>query len=137
MPVPPKFGNLYQDRINNTTVQIMKMRRVAPKTKEEKAVLLAKDCFSVLPAKNWYLIPKSAPLKYDEPAGLGLNRVQSTTKTWQELLERVHAFNLAVVVHVIPSLDSIELQVSTVGLLDNSAPVVSPSDASNRSSVIR
>lgn len=60
MPVPPKFGNLYQDRINNTTVQIMKMRRVAPKTKEEKAVLLAKDCFSVLPAKNWYLIPKSA-----------------------------------------------------------------------------
>jgi hypothetical protein len=36
------------------------MRRVAPRTKEKKSIALAKDCFSLLPAKNWYLIPKSA-----------------------------------------------------------------------------
>jgi hypothetical protein len=61
MPVPSKFGNLYQDQINNTTVEITKMHCIAPKMKGgEKAVVLTTDCFSVLPAKHWYLILKSA-----------------------------------------------------------------------------
>lgn len=44
----------------------------------------------------------------------------------------MQAFKLTVVVHVLPSLDSIEL-VSAVGDFDNYVPIVSPSEASNRS----